>query len=464
MRKLFLVLILFIILFLGIITLYNTFSAFSKQLNIKAEPRLALNDSLALIRLSAALRIPLVNNPIDSIFIKAEKQFPEFLAEAFPAFHNDPSVNSIKVAANSRLYRWTGRNNRLKPILLIAEIDVKDPELSKIPQWTYNPFMGKIADSFIWGAGVMESKSAAIAILEALEAAISLEKLPQRTLYLALVNSGQNNKSNSHDILSKLLYEDGLEFEFILNTGSFISEGSCRGLDKGIAALACSERSQLDMSLKNIQSESIKEDLGKIALTKNSLPTDGAAADQLLETLIPELTFLDKWLLSNRFLFGFLSDSRLKKEPFMSEMFDITMEITKMEAGEIKISWFLPPDSDLEKFKHFIAKNLGRTDIEWSSIGPKRGLSPNQGYAFEVMQTSIRQGIGPLIVLPTINSKPGSSAYYSALSPSVFDFRPWSFDAAETERLRSGIDQRLAVEQYLQGVNFYRVLFRNTLF
>jgi hypothetical protein len=67
-------------------------------------------------------------------------------------------------------------------------------------------------------------------------------------------------------------------------------------------------------------------------------------------------------------------------------------------------------------------------------------------------------------VIPAIKKSPGNSSFYMKLSPALFDFRPWSFDQAEIERLNSGIDQRLQIKQYLKGVNFYRVLLKNTVF
>ena len=110
MRKLFLLFIVFAVLVLGIISFYNAMTTFSKQLNIKALSLSKINDTLAYNRLSSAIRIPIVNNPIDSIFIGAEQKFPEFLREAFPNFHNDPSVSIMGFGSNSLLYRWKGRD------------------------------------------------------------------------------------------------------------------------------------------------------------------------------------------------------------------------------------------------------------------------------------------------------------------------------------------------------------------
>ena len=461
MRKLFMMIIVFVFLVLGIIALYNTMTTFSKQLNIKAISAGKLDDSLALARLSAAIRIPLVNNPIDSIFIEAERTFPEFLKDAFQNFHNDPAVSIVSFGSNSLLYRWKGRDSRLKPILLIAETDVKDPDLNKLPQWTYNPFLGKISGAYIWGAGVMDSKAAAIAMLEALEASVNEDKIPQRTLYLALVN---NKDKKNHQLLSDMLLNEGLEFEFILNTESHINDGICLGLNRPVAALSTSEKQAFSLKMKGYTPDLLKKKLENLALKKRSIKTRGKAAEELLSTIIPELSFTDRLLFSNPYFFGPIINSRLRNDALLADMFEIDMEISKIEASGTEINWLLPPDTDITAFKESVNNELKGIQFSWEDAKIRRNISPSQGYAYEAMQTSIRQALGDVIVIPSIKTKPGSSAYYQKLTKSLLDFKPWVFDEAENERLKSGIDHRLPTKQYLNGVNFYRILFRNTLF
>lgn len=462
MRKLFLLFIVFAFLVLGIIAFYNAMTTFSKQLNIKPLTLSGINDTLALNRLSSAIRIPLVNNPLDSVFIGAEPKFPEFLREAFPNFHNDPSVSIIGFGSNSLLYRWKGRDNRMKPILLIAETDVKDPDLNKLPQWTYNPFLGKISGGYIWGAGVMDGKSAAIAMLEALEASVNDDKIPQRTLYLALINNKE--KDDNHQILADLLYNEGLSFEFVLNSESFLNEGICLGLKRPIAALSTSEKQPVSLKMKGYSPDVLKKKLENLTLKKRTVKTRGKIAASLISTIIPELNFTDRLLFCNPYIFGPLINTRLKNDPLLSEMFDIDMEISKMEGIGTEIKWLLPPDTDINKFKDMIHEEFEGIKLSWEEPKLKRNLCPNAGFAYEAMQTSIRQALGDVIVIPAIKTEPGKSSYYKRLSPALLDFRPWTFDQAEIERLNSGIDHRLQVKQYLKGVNFYRILFKNTLF
>jgi hypothetical protein len=308
----------------------------------------------------------------------------------------------------------------------------------------------------------MESKTSAIAILEALESVANEDKIPQRTVYLALINN--KDKKNSHEYLANLLYNEGLEFEFVLNTESHIHDGNFLGLNRPIAALCTSEKHAISLLIKGFPPDLLKKKLENLTLKKRSFKTRGKASEELLSTLVPELNFTDRLLFCNPYFFSPLIKSRIRNDGLLSEMFDIEMEILKMEGSGTEVRWLLPPDTDIKAFKSMVNAEFKDIPLTWDESGIKRKLSPSQGYAFEALQTSIRQALGDVIVIPAIKKSPGSSSFYTKLSPALFDFRPWTFDQAEIERLNSEIDQRLQTKQYIKGVNFYRVLFKNTVF
>jgi len=464
MRKLLLILFLFTLTILGLITLFNTFSSFSKQLKTKAIKPIEQNDSLISQHLVNALRIQVVSAPVDSIFTDANEKLQAYLNVYFPLIQNDPNVKQKSFGEYSRLYRWQGRSQRLKPILLLLRSDVKDPDLKKIPLWTYNPFLGKIADGFIWGAGSMGDKTAAIAALEALESMLAQGELPQRSLYIALIQEQDDNDKN-RILLAELLKKEELEFELILGTESYIAEDLCMGIKKPIALIGCAERRELQVQLSG--------DIGQLRKTVEMLQKKstgiqwaGKATTQLIETLTPELPFGDKWALCNRWLLGNLLATKLYADPLLGEMLHSESEIVSLgKTADAKMRWLLSPDVNINEFKKSIAPYLEGLKAEWSDENaPKRGISPQKGYAYEALQSSIRQVMGDILVFPSIAGQPTSLRYFEGLSAHLCHFRPWAFDMPELERLRSGIDQRLPLKQYLQGVQFYKQLLKNTLF
>ena len=110
-------------------------------------------------------------------------RFHQYLEQAFPRVHS--TLTREVVNDYSLLYTWKGSSKALKPIVLMAHMDVVPAEDGKEGNWAYPPFEGRIADGYIWGRGSMDVKLALTAALEAVEMLIEQEFQPRRTVYMA---------------------------------------------------------------------------------------------------------------------------------------------------------------------------------------------------------------------------------------------------------------------------------------
>ena len=72
----------------------------------------------------------------------------------------------------------------LKPIILMAHIDVVPVEQASINQWTYWPFDGRVAEGLIWGRGTLDDKGNLMAVMEAIEGLLAAGFQPARSVYL----------------------------------------------------------------------------------------------------------------------------------------------------------------------------------------------------------------------------------------------------------------------------------------
>ena len=96
---------------------------------------------------------------------KEFKAFHDFLEKTYPLIHRDLTrevVNGLGL-----VYTWKGTDPAAKPIILLSHIDVVPIAPGTLPDWTYPPFEGRIADGFIWGRGTMDCKGFLMAIMEA---------------------------------------------------------------------------------------------------------------------------------------------------------------------------------------------------------------------------------------------------------------------------------------------------------
>jgi Gly-Xaa carboxypeptidase len=185
----------------------------SKELD-DMQTYLASNDfkDVAIKRLSGAVQIPTQSyddmadvgtDPRWELFY----EFAAYLEKTFPLVH--ASLTLEKVNTHGLLYTWTGTDQTLKPNLLMAHQDVVPVPDSTVEQWTYPPFSGHFDGKFVWGRGASDCKNQLIGILSAVEALVSADFKPRRTLILSFgfdeeISGGEGAKHLSDHLLSKL--------------------------------------------------------------------------------------------------------------------------------------------------------------------------------------------------------------------------------------------------------------------
>lgn len=149
-------------------------------------------------RLSKAIQVPtevfdtMVNpNTTDSLeeLFKVEPRwkpfikFHEFLEETYPLIHKHLKVE--KVNKLGLIYTWEGSTSK-KPLLLTAHQDVVPIQKETVPQWTYPPYSGHIADGKVHGRGALDCKNLLTGLMDTIEILLSEGQFtPQRTVILA---------------------------------------------------------------------------------------------------------------------------------------------------------------------------------------------------------------------------------------------------------------------------------------
>jgi Gly-Xaa carboxypeptidase len=133
--------------------------------------------------------------------------FSDYLERTFPLVH--ASLKLEKINTHGLLYTWTGKNASLKPNLLMAHQDVVPVPESTVKSWTHPPFSGHFDGKFVWGRGASDCKNQLIGILSAVEALISADFVPERTLILSFgfdeeISGQEGAKHLSDYLISKL--------------------------------------------------------------------------------------------------------------------------------------------------------------------------------------------------------------------------------------------------------------------
>ena len=160
---------------------WNTFRFQSKQITVP--PLAILNiDNQAVQHLSQAIQCP-TNSYDDRVDTAAFYQLKQLIYQSFPTAFSQLKVDTI--SQFSYLIEWKGKDETLKPIILMGHTDVVPVEGESLTKWTEPPYSGAIKDSFIWGRGSLDDKIAVFGILEAAEFLLKQKFQPNRTVYFA---------------------------------------------------------------------------------------------------------------------------------------------------------------------------------------------------------------------------------------------------------------------------------------
>lgn len=277
-----------------------------------------------------------------------------FQAEAFLALHayfekTFPRVHSVltreMVADYSLLYTWKGRGQDLKPILLLAHLDVVPVEPGTEDDWTYPAFAGRIAEGFIWGRGAMDFKVAVTGILEAVDMMISEGFQPQRTIYLAFGHDEEIGGQSGAARMAELLHSRGVKPAYVLDEGLSITEGIVPEINKPVALIGIAEKGYVSLEL-TVETEGghsampPKETaIGILSAAIHQLERNPFSAEfegparRMFEYLAPEMPFPMRFASANLWLLDGIVKRRFSAKPSSNAVIRTTTAPTIFEAG-----------------------------------------------------------------------------------------------------------------------------------
>ncbi|HUJ02973.1 MAG TPA: M20/M25/M40 family metallo-hydrolase, partial [Rhizomicrobium sp.] len=212
-------------------------------------PAIYINGMSVARHLAEAVRFETVSYPRGAH--QAEKDealgaLGQWLAATYPKFQAAAKREAI---GRSLLYTWQGSDPALKPVLLMAHMDVVPVVPGTEKDWVHPPFSGAIDGGYVWGRGAIDDKGALVAIMEAMERLAASGFTPKRTVMIALGADELTGGMKGDALIAKTLATRGTHFEFVLGGGDAIVEEPFPGLLTPIAFLGVAEKGYLSLEL-----------------------------------------------------------------------------------------------------------------------------------------------------------------------------------------------------------------------
>ena len=474
MKKFFGFIFIVIILLVGVI-FFKGKQFKSQQLNaIDTDVIETISDDV-FERLAKAIQIPTVSYQ-DSLKINFSlfDSLHQHVSQSFPLV--DSFLVKTKIN-HSLLFEWKGKNEQLKPFLLMAHMDVVPAKMDEL--WEHEPFSGVIDADYIHGRGTLDDKGSMFGILEAAEYLLSKDFQPERTIYFAFGHDEELGGNNGAAEISKYLAQKGVALEFVLDEGGVIVDGIMPGIDKPIGLIGIAEKGSLSIKLiaKGEGGHSSMPPnstvIGELAeaivrLEKNPFPAkiEGVTA-QMFDFVGPEMNFPLNYVFANRWLFSPVIVSQLEGTKSTNATVRTTQAVTVVKGGmkdniipseaEAIVNFRILPGFTVDDVISHVRNSIANENIEimfTEKASNPSNVSPTKSKGFEIIRQSAANVFPDAITSPFLMIAASDAKHYENLSENVYRFFPARLDSEGLKKIH-GSNEKIAKENYKELIRFY---------
>lgn len=480
MKKIFATLGFLIILFI-LFLIINALRFTSTQIQVDSIAKSELPNG-AMDRYLEAISIPTISYENETDFDSVPfKKFKNFLEQNYPLIHQKCEHKVFNEF--SHLFKWSGTNIELEPIILMAHLDVVP--IASLPLWTAHPFKEGIRNDTIFGRGTMDDKTSLIGILESVEQLLSEDYTPHRTIYISLGHDEEILGQNGAVAIAEYLENQNIKAHFILDEGMAKLKNMIPNLDADVALIGVAEKGfvSLDLTVALVGGHSstpAKEtaiDVLASAVSKVKKSPMPANITPILnvffDKLGPEMDFKTKLAFANRTVFKSTILGIYEKSDAGNALIRTTTSPTIFEAGikeniiptsarAVVNFRIIPGENQADVISH-VSKviNDERVKIEILNKGSNPSpISPTNNKAYNTIEKSIKQVFPNILTAPSLVVGATDSRHFTKVSDNIYRFVPYQIDP-ENINCFHGIDERILVSEFEDAIRFYRQVIIN---
>jgi carboxypeptidase PM20D1 len=407
---------------------------------------------------------------------KRADNFPLFrnlLRRFFPKTHQ--ALKPEVVGNSGLLFTWRGKNARLKPILLLAHVDVVPAPENRNK---FSPFSGQISEGFVWGRGTLDDKASLMGWLESVEWLLACGFTPERSLYFAFGEDEEVGGLRGAHSIAAILENRGLSFEFVLDEGGFILEGVLKEISRPVAIIGVAEKGYVTVQLTakgeagHSSAPPSHTAIGRLSQAIVSLEKDPfpgrleKPTREMLEQLAPAASFGKKFVLANLWLFEPLVIRLLSQSVTSNATIRTTTAATTFHSGTkdnvlpeeatAEVNFRLLPGDTVDSVVTHVKKNVSpeiKVDLTSEALDPSP-ISPSDSDAFRQLKANVEASFPGVLVVPSLCIGGTDARHYARLSSNLLRFLPLTLTSDDLDRIH-GIDERISLEAYAKLVRYY---------
>lgn len=462
MRKLLLVFLLFLASLLGLWVLFNTLTLSSRQSNIPPVSSLPIYPD-APLRLKQALRFRTTN---DSLGRRAMHDFYQWVQRSYPNLFQHPKIEWQNIGEHNWVLKWSGHLPDQPPIVFLASPEVTYPNTEQLPEWTYDPFLGKSDSNAIYGQGTQGGKAAMIALLTVLDSLVQTHPVPARTIYMAFPYPNALGSNALLQALQKTSQQTGVAPAYLLHTGGGIQQSGWASIDAPIAQIGTGQLAGADFPLLREQASTSWATAYTPSRQTLAHPNlDHPMVTRFLADLVPELAFGDRMVFANGWLLALCSSSYFQEAAWLQQQL----------GGQIHL--YTSPDSDTACLRIYVPSQtmLPTSSALQAALAPHgfQVLAPTRQWtarhtavvehrSYQQLSNTCKEVFPQLLTTPTWVATPPALTTVPLPAP-LYHFHPVVYTKTSWQKAQKGVSEPLPKAAYQQWLQFYHRLLANAI-
>jgi len=410
--------------------------------------------------------------------------FHQLLADSFPAVHEFAQRTTVN--DYSLVYKFEGTQKDLKPVLFMGHMDVVPVDDETLGKWSHPPFAGNIADDQIWGRGAIDDKSTVMALMEAMELSLKNGKRPKRTVYFAFGHDEEIGGSQGARKVAEYFEQKGVSFEFVLDEGGLILDGVIETVDQPVAIIGIAEKGYVNIRLiaerPGGHSSMPPENTGPgilaqaiVKLEENKFPATLEYTNIMFDAIGKFANYPARFAMANQWLTApLVKRSMLAKQNTAAGL--RTTTAATMLKGSSKsnilptkatavVNFRILPGETWETVLEHVKSTVDDPRISYEVFmnSNPSSISSTESLGFQLIEQTIREFADDALVAPYLVMGGTDSRYFYPLTDSVYRFLMIRLDPS-TMGIVHGIDERISVDNYVMGIQYFYELLRKSVF
>ncbi|MBC9820707.1 M20/M25/M40 family metallo-hydrolase [Terrabacter sp. MAHUQ-38] len=434
-------------------------------------------DEAAVEALRALIRIPTVSDwDRDKEDRAAFEALLVELRERFPRLHE--ACDLQRIAGDALLVRWAGRSAE-QPVVLMAHVDVVP--VGDESAWTHPPFAAEVADGQVWGRGALDCKGSLVATCAAVESLLEDGATPDRDVWLSFgcteeVSGGAAKEAVRH------LRERAVEPWFVIDEGGAIVEGVLPGVVAPMGVIGVAEKGTAVIEL------TARGDGGHASAPRKMGATARLARAILrlekkpFPSHLPDATveMLERVGAHARMPYAAVFGNAARLRPVLSRvlprlghetaaMARTTVAVTQLTGSpaanviaataralvNVRVMVGETVDGAIER----IRRTIGDPHVEVALVSGDEPspVSPTDDTAYALLTATLEEVFPGTVPVPYVMLAATDSRHFHRVWPRVYRFTPFRMTDAQRASIH-GVDERIGVDDFLDGVSWYRRL------